>query len=98
MREETSSEVQWKKTWQVLELRRARSPLSLEKGGRAGGAADLASESRWSAGVKPFGLAGKRRSGGCSGNRASAAGSESGPEERSPGAWGAETGFRGSKV
>jgi hypothetical protein len=97
MREETSSNVRRKETWQVLKLMRARSPLSLEKGGNAGGAADLASGSRWSAGAKPCGLAVKRKSGGHPGNRLSAAGSEVGLEERSPGAWGAETGFRGSK-
>jgi len=61
------------------------------------GAADSASASRWSVGVKPRGLAGKRMNGASSGNRGSAAESEKSPEEQSPGAWEAETCFRGSK-
>jgi len=62
-REETASNVRRKKTWKVQNLKRAGSPFLPEKGGRAGGAAEPASASRWSAAVRPFGLMGKRTSG-----------------------------------
>jgi len=83
-KEETSFEVRRKKAREAPKLKRAGSPLLPEEGGRAGGAAGSASGNRWSAGVRPWGLAGKRQSGGFRGNPKAAAGSEEGPEGRSP--------------
>jgi hypothetical protein len=46
-KEETSSDVRRKKTWEALKLKRAGSPLPPEKGGRAGGC-------RWSREREPL--------------------------------------------
>jgi hypothetical protein len=46
-REETASNVRRMKTWKVRKLKRARSPLLPEKGGRAGGC-------RWRRELKPL--------------------------------------------